>query len=82
MFTKAELLGYTDYCRGRARRTLDALTENAAVRQSRQYADFALVELELRLTLWTGRPASTARLIRSCAAQEVGSQHHVRVGYR
>jgi hypothetical protein len=31
-FTKAELLGYIDYCRGRVRRTLDALTEDAAVR--------------------------------------------------
>ena len=26
-FTKAELLGYVDYCRGRVRRTLDALTD-------------------------------------------------------
>ena len=32
MFTRAELLGYVDYCRGRARRTLDALTEDAAAR--------------------------------------------------
>jgi len=32
MFTKAELLGYIDYCRGRVRRRLDALTEDAAVR--------------------------------------------------
>ena len=32
MFTKDELLGYVDYCRGRARRTLDALTEDAAAR--------------------------------------------------
>jgi hypothetical protein len=32
MFTKAELLGYVDYCRGRVRRTLDALTEDAAAR--------------------------------------------------
>jgi hypothetical protein len=32
MFTKAELLGYVDYCRGRVRRTLDALTEEAATR--------------------------------------------------
>lgn len=32
MFTKAELLGYIDYCRGRARRTLDSLTEDAAAR--------------------------------------------------
>jgi hypothetical protein len=32
MFTKAELLGYIDYCRGRVRRTLDALTEDAAAR--------------------------------------------------
>ena len=31
-FTKAELLGYIDYCRGRVRRTLDALTEDAAAR--------------------------------------------------
>jgi hypothetical protein len=30
MFTKAELLGYIDYCRGRVSRTLDALTEDAA----------------------------------------------------
>jgi hypothetical protein len=28
MFTKAELLDYIDYCRGRVRRTLDALTED------------------------------------------------------
>ena len=32
VFTKAELLGYIDYCRGRVRRTLDALTDDAAVR--------------------------------------------------
>jgi hypothetical protein len=32
MFTKAELLGYIDYCRGRVRRALDALTEDAAAR--------------------------------------------------
>jgi hypothetical protein len=32
MFTKAELLGYIGYCRGRVRRTLDALTEDAAAR--------------------------------------------------
>ena len=32
MFTKAELLVYIDYCRGRVRRTLDALTEDAAAR--------------------------------------------------
>ena len=31
-FTKAELLGYIDYCRGRVRRTLDALDEEAAAR--------------------------------------------------
>lgn len=32
MFTKAELLGYLDYCRGRVRRTLDGLTEVRRVR--------------------------------------------------
>jgi hypothetical protein len=32
VFTRAELLGYIDYCRGRVRRTLDALTEDAAAR--------------------------------------------------
>jgi hypothetical protein len=32
MFTKAELLSYIDYCRRRVRRTLDALTEDAAAR--------------------------------------------------
>ena len=32
MFTKAELLGYIEYCRGRVRQTLDALTEDAAAR--------------------------------------------------
>jgi hypothetical protein len=32
MFTKAELLGYIAYCRGRVRRTLDALTDDAAAR--------------------------------------------------
>jgi hypothetical protein len=32
IFTKAELLDYIGYCRGRVRRTLDALTEEAAVR--------------------------------------------------
>ena len=32
VFTKTELLGYIDYCRGRVRRTLDALTEDAAAR--------------------------------------------------
>jgi len=32
MFTKAELLGYIDYCRERVRRTLDLLTEDAAAR--------------------------------------------------
>jgi DinB superfamily len=31
-FTKAELLGYIDYCRGRVCRTLDALTEDSAAR--------------------------------------------------
>lgn len=30
VFTKAELLGYIDFCRGKVRRTLDALTEDAA----------------------------------------------------
>jgi hypothetical protein len=29
MFTKTELLGYIDYCRGRVGRTLDGLTEEA-----------------------------------------------------
>jgi hypothetical protein len=32
MFTKAELLGYIDYCRKRVGRTLDSLTEDTAVR--------------------------------------------------
>ena len=32
MFTKAELLSYIDYCRGRVRLTLDALTEDTAAR--------------------------------------------------
>ena len=32
MFSKAELLSYVDYSRGRVRRTLDTLTEDAAVR--------------------------------------------------
>ena len=32
VFTKAELLGYIDYCRGRVRATLDALTEDVAAR--------------------------------------------------
>jgi hypothetical protein len=32
VFTKAELLGYVDYCRGRVRRTLDSLTEAVAAR--------------------------------------------------
>lgn len=32
VFTKAELLGYIDYCRGRVRRSLDTLTEVAAAR--------------------------------------------------
>jgi DinB superfamily len=32
MFTRAELLGYSNYCRERARQTLDALTEDAAGR--------------------------------------------------
>jgi hypothetical protein len=32
VFTKAELLGYIDYCRGRVRRTLDAITEDGAAR--------------------------------------------------
>ena len=32
MFTKAELLSYIDHCRGRVRRTLDVLTEEAAAR--------------------------------------------------
>ncbi len=33
VFTKDELLGYLDYCRGRVRQTLDGLTEDAAARQ-------------------------------------------------
>lgn len=32
VFTKDELLGYTDYCRARVRRTLDALTDERAAR--------------------------------------------------
>ena len=32
MFTKAELLGYVEYCRGRVRETLDALTGDIAAR--------------------------------------------------
>jgi hypothetical protein len=32
VFTKAELLGYIDYCRGRVCRTLDPLTEDTAAR--------------------------------------------------
>lgn len=32
VFTKPELLAYVEYCRGRVRRTLDALTEDAAAR--------------------------------------------------
>jgi hypothetical protein len=32
MFTKGELFGYIDYCRGRVRRTLDSLTEDTAAR--------------------------------------------------
>jgi hypothetical protein len=30
MFNKAELIGYVDFCRGRVRQTLDALTEEMA----------------------------------------------------
>jgi hypothetical protein len=36
VFTKAELLVYIDYCRERVRRTLDALTEEAAARSLRE----------------------------------------------
>ena len=32
VFTRAELLGYIDWCRGRVRQTLDALTEDDAAR--------------------------------------------------
>jgi hypothetical protein len=32
MFTRAELLGYVDYCRGRVRQTLGSLTDDAAAR--------------------------------------------------
>ncbi|MBV8304406.1 MAG: hypothetical protein JOZ04_09375, partial [Acidimicrobiia bacterium] len=32
MFTKTELIGFIDHCRERVRRTLDALTEDAAAR--------------------------------------------------
>jgi hypothetical protein len=32
VFTKVELLGYIEYCRGRARATLDTLTEGLAAR--------------------------------------------------
>jgi hypothetical protein len=32
VFTKPELLGYVDWCRGRVRQTVDALTEETAVR--------------------------------------------------
>ncbi len=32
VFTKAELLGYTDHCREKVGRTLDALTEESAAR--------------------------------------------------
>ena len=32
MFTKAELLSYIGYCRGRVRRTLQSLTEDTAAR--------------------------------------------------
>jgi hypothetical protein len=32
MFTKAELLDYLEYCRGRVRRTLDSLTDDTATR--------------------------------------------------
>jgi hypothetical protein len=32
MFTKPELLGYVDWCRGRVRLTLDALTEETTAR--------------------------------------------------
>ena len=32
VFTKAELLRYADFCRGRVRRTLEALTEDAVAR--------------------------------------------------
>ena len=32
VFTKAEILGYVEYCRGRVRSALDALTEEAAAR--------------------------------------------------
>jgi hypothetical protein len=32
IFTKPELLGYISYCRGKVRRTLDALTEASAAR--------------------------------------------------
>jgi DinB superfamily len=32
VFTRGELLGYIDYCRGRVRRALDLLTDDAAAR--------------------------------------------------
>lgn len=32
MLTQPELLGYVEWCRGRVRRTLDALTEETAAR--------------------------------------------------
>lgn len=33
VFTRPELLGYLDWCRGRVRQTLDTLTEESAARQ-------------------------------------------------
>ena len=82
VFTKAELLGYIDWCRGKVRRTLDALTEDAAARPlpgaHRYHGTLIVVDLAKvhGLIASIGRLAELA--IQSGRQMSNGHEHRIR----
>ena len=74
MFTKSELLGYVDYCRGKVRRTLGALTEEAATRplpDAHRYRGMPYGEIVGRLPLHIVEHASQIRQFLTAAGVTV-----------
>lgn len=74
VFTKAELLGYLDYCRGRVLRTLDALTEALAARplpESHRYHGLAYGVMVGAIPLHVVEHASQVRQFLTAAGVKV-----------
>jgi hypothetical protein len=74
MFAKSELLGYVDHCRGRVRRTLDALTDDAAaqpVPRAHRYGGMTYGVLIASLPLHTIEHAAQVRQFLTAAGVRV-----------